>query len=46
MKAIELLPPKQRRPSKAYLVKVNELRKVAFTWREQGYPGATSIIKG
>ena len=44
MKAIELLHPKQRHPSKVYLV--NELRKEVFPWREQGYPEVTSTTKG
>jgi len=39
MKPAELLHPKQRRLSKAYLA--NELRKAVFTWREQGYPNTT-----
>jgi len=44
MKPIELLHPKQRHPSKVYLV--NGLRKEVFAWREQGYPEVTSTIKG
>ena len=43
MKPNELLYPEQRRPSKAYVV--NELRKAVITWREEGYPGATSNTK-
>ncbi len=43
MKPTELLHPKQRRPSKAYLS--NELRKAVFTWREQGYSGVTPTTK-
>lgn len=43
MKPTELLHPDQRAPSKAYLV--NELRKAVFTWRNQGYPGATPTTK-
>ncbi|MFQ5835947.1 MAG: hypothetical protein ACE5HR_08520 [bacterium] len=39
MKATEPLHPEQRHPSKAYLV--NELRMVAFIWREHVYHGAT-----
>jgi type III restriction enzyme len=39
MRPIELLHPKKRRPSNAYLV--NNLRKAIFTWREKGYPNVT-----
>ncbi|MFQ6072223.1 MAG: DEAD/DEAH box helicase, partial [Methanosarcinales archaeon] len=43
MKPTELLPPEQRLPSKAYLVK--ELRKAVFTWREEGYPNTTDTTR-
>jgi type III restriction enzyme len=43
MNPFEILQPEQRRPSKAYLA--NSLRKAVFSWREQGYPGTTSITK-
>jgi len=43
MKPTELLHPEQRQPSKAYLV--NKLRNAVYTWREQGYPGATPTTK-
>ncbi|MEM0201515.1 MAG: hypothetical protein QXD23_03865, partial [Candidatus Micrarchaeaceae archaeon] len=43
MKPTELLHSEQRHPSKAYLV--NELRKAAYTWREQGYPNVTPTTK-
>ena len=39
----ELLDPKQRRPSKAYLA--NELRKAVYAWREEGYSGTTPTTK-
>lgn len=43
MKPTEILKPKERRPSKAYLV--NELRKAVYTWREQDYPKVTNTTK-
>ena len=43
MNPTELLHPNNRQSSKAYLV--NELRKVVFAWRQQGYQGATSTTK-
>jgi len=43
MKPNELLHPKQRRLSKAYLV--NELRKAVFTWREEGYFNITDTTR-
>jgi len=39
----EILHPKQRLQSKAYLV--NELRKAVHTWRKQGYSGTTPTTK-
>lgn len=39
MKPTEILHPHQRAPSSAYLV--NQLRRLVYAWREQGYPGVT-----
>jgi len=43
MNPTEILHPKQRQPSKAYLV--NELRKAVYDWREKGYSGTTPTTK-
>ncbi len=43
MNSTIILYPKNRQPSKAYLV--NELRKAVFAWRGQGYQGATLTTK-
>jgi len=43
MNPIDILDPKQREPSKCYLV--NKLRDAVFSWRQQGYPGSTQTTK-
>jgi type III restriction enzyme len=43
MNPTDILDPKQREPSKCYLV--NKLREAVFSWRQQGYPGATETSK-
>jgi type III restriction enzyme len=43
MNPTDILHPKQREPSKCYLV--NKLRDAVFSWRQQGYPGATETSK-
>lgn len=43
MNPTDILHPKQRDYSKAYLV--NKLREAVFSWREQGYPGTTETTK-
>jgi len=43
MNPTDILKPRERRPSKAYLV--NKLREAVYTWREQDYPNATDTTK-
>ena len=43
MKPTDILHPKQREPSKAYLV--NKLRGAVFSWRSQGYLGTTDTTR-
>ena len=43
MKPTDILVPRQRRPSKCYLV--NKLREAVYNWRQQGYPGVTETTK-
>ncbi len=43
MNPADILHPKQREPSKAYLV--NKLREAVFSWRSQGYPGVSETTK-
>ncbi|HRS02655.1 MAG TPA: hypothetical protein P5545_08925, partial [Bacteroidota bacterium] len=43
MNPAEIIPPQKREPSKAYLV--NKLRSAVYTWRKQGYPGATDTTR-
>lgn len=43
MNPADILTPKQREPSKAYLV--NKLREAVFSWREQDYPGVTETTR-
>ena len=43
MNPTDILKPMERRPSKAYLV--NELRKVVYTWRKDGYPRVTNTTR-
>jgi len=43
MNPTEILHPKQRQTSKAYLV--NKLREAVYDWREKGYPGTTPTTK-
>lgn len=43
MKPTDILAPRQRRPSKCYLV--NKLREAVYNWRQQRYPGVTETTK-
>jgi type III restriction enzyme len=43
MNPTDILHPKQRDPSKCYLV--NKLRDAVFSWRQQGYPETTETSK-